>query len=56
MPLGDKVHMLPVKVAVRKAIKKGVGDTVAVTMSAVATYHDAFTRRLLVAPLLRGRR
>ena len=35
MPLGDGAHMLPVKAAVRKAIKKGGGDTVTVTIISV---------------------
>ena len=35
MPLGDGAHMLPVKAAVRKAIKKDLGDTVQVTILAL---------------------
>lgn len=30
LPTGDGTHMLPVKAALRKAIEKGGGDTVAV--------------------------
>ena len=32
MPIGDGTHMLPVRAAVRKAIKKTVGDPVTVTI------------------------
>lgn len=30
LPVGGGAHMIPVKAAVRKAISKGIGDTVAV--------------------------
>ena len=32
MPLGDGAHMLPIRAAIRKAIKKDLGDIVSVTI------------------------
>jgi hypothetical protein len=32
MPLGDGIHFLPIKNEIRKAIKKNVGDTVAISL------------------------
>jgi pheromone shutdown protein TraB len=34
LPVGGGAHMIPVKAAIRKAINKGVGDTVAVEIDA----------------------
>jgi Domain of unknown function (DUF1905) len=33
LPMGDGTHMLPIKAAILKAIKKGAGDTVEVCVS-----------------------